>query len=609
MPWQPAPIVGGAYSDDTRPFARNDTVNYLPVRAEIPDARSGDMLRGAPGFILRATLGTGAIRGHRNVEGRMFVVAGNALYLVNSDWSSENLGYISGSGRCVLSHNQITNGQQLAIATGQNMYLYNTVTSTLSQVTDEGFLGALTVDYLDSYFLAVEPGRRFAAYSSLADGASWNTLDRFEGEGAPDKIVGAIVDHREYWLFGERSAEIFLNTGGASSAFERASNTFIERGCAATHSIAKMDNTIFWLGDDRNIYRANGVNPERISDHALEQEISRYPASVIRNAFAFTYEDRGHKVYYITFPGRKTFGYDVSQGLWHRRESFGLDRWRLSTLIKWNGKWIGGDYANGNLYELDWDTYTEAGQPLVARRRTGFLHNNANRLMVDGVRLKVAPGVGLPSLSGWVPLPISGVPYELVSEGAAFVGNYLEADASDECDWTLAITSAAELPVRVTWESYNVPNGGDGNQYAPASLELNAVNLATNEAAPYPGNWSTDDVTEWTPEVPEFEMETGDELAYIQSLSTGDSVPNDETWSALIEVYLTVEVQDRVISMRFSNDGGNNWSNWHQRSLGEQGEFNIQPTWRRLGSCFDRVFEFEISSPVKRDILAAYLWA
>ncbi len=38
--WRDAPIIGGAYGDETLPWSVQDTVNWIPVKAE----RSGDSL-------------------------------------------------------------------------------------------------------------------------------------------------------------------------------------------------------------------------------------------------------------------------------------------------------------------------------------------------------------------------------------------------------------------------------------------------------------------------------------------------------------------------------------------------------------------------------------
>lgn len=380
--WQAFPVVGGSYADDTVPWSCQDTVNWLPVRAERPGGRSPDMLRTPPGLSLFAICGEGPIRGARNVEGRLFVVSGDTLYQVAADGTPTALGTIPGVGRCSLAHNQIEGGNEVAIGNGASGYVWNTVTETFAQITDDGFPGFLSVDFLDGYLTGIEPARRYAFHSDLAAALSYTTLDRAEAEAQPDRLMAQIVDHREWWLLGERTIEIFVNTGQSTGTFQRAGNTVIEVGCGATHSVAKLDNSVFWLGHDGIVYRANGYSPQRISTHAIEQQIRRCRRS---GAFATVWEDSGHKVYYLTFPDGHTWGYDVASGEWHRKESFGLDRWRLNTLTYWNGAWIGGDYASGKLYEVVWGVCDEAGAPMVSKRVTGVLHDQQNPITIDGV--------------------------------------------------------------------------------------------------------------------------------------------------------------------------------------------------------------------------------
>ena len=404
--WTPFNIVGGAYADDNLPWSHQDTVNYLPVPAEKEGTRSRAILRGLPGYALFCDLGTNKpIRGARNVEGRLFVVSGTTLFRVNADGSSTELGTIPGVTRCSLSHNQITGGNEVVISNGQSGYVYNTKANTLAQITDDGFPGAICFESVDSYILGIEPARRFAFTSDLADATAYNTLDRYEAEGAPDLLVGQAVTHREWWLMGERTIEPFVNTGATTGTFQRAQGTVMEVGLAATHAVAVMDNSVFWLGSDGIVYRANGYTPQRISTHAIEQAIRRCNTA---QAFAFTFEDGGHKVFYLTFPDGQTWGYDAATGEWHRRKSHNLDRWRINTLTKWNGKWIAGDFSNGKLYQLDWDVQDEDGVEMERRRITGVTHDSLNSLIINGLALMVDTGLPSKSLAPSAALSITG---------------------------------------------------------------------------------------------------------------------------------------------------------------------------------------------------------
>jgi hypothetical protein len=59
--------------------------------------------------------------------------------------------------------------------------------------------------------------------------------------------------------------------------------------------------------------------------------------------------------------------------------------------------------------------------------------------------------------------------------------------------------------------------------------------------------------------------------------------------------------------LRWSNDGGETWSNEHWASIGAIGKYKNRAIWRKLGTARDRVFEVSISDPVKAVIVSADL--
>ena len=390
--WQPAPIVGGAYTDDTRPWSVQDTVNWIPVKIERPGGRSESLLRCAPGALVFSIPGPAApVRGMHDVEGRLFAVVGTSLYQLTATGVAIRWGEIPGVGMVSMAHNQIAGGNELVVANGSSGYVLNTVTEQFGQITDEGFPGFKVCDFSDGYIIGVEPQGRYWFHSDLADATSYNTFDRQEAESQPDRIVSLVVSHREVLVLGERTGEFFRNTGAAQGTFQRIDGTEMEVGCAATHSARRLDNSVIWLGNDGSVYRLNGYSPIRISTHAMEQAISRCN---LAQAFAFTYEDRGHKIYYLTFPDGMTWGYDVATQEWTRRESFGLERWRMSCMARSNRQWFAGDYANGKIYRIDWSMPWENGEVIERRRISGVLHDNQNRVGIDAVEFVFNVGVG-----------------------------------------------------------------------------------------------------------------------------------------------------------------------------------------------------------------------
>lgn len=384
--WSPFPIIDGAYSDDALPWSAQDTVNWLPVRTEVAGTRSEWKLSSPPGLVAFCDTGTNApVRGTHDVEGKLLAVAGTTLFNITTAGVAEPLGTIPGVDRVTMAHNQIINGNEVAIANGQSGYVYNTITNTLVQITDDGFAGFRSVDFIDGFVAGVEPQGRFWAHSDLADATSYNTLSRYEAETAPDKMVTLKVSHREVLVLGERSGEFYRNAGGINGAtFQRSEGTEMDVGTLSTFGIERRDNSLCWLGNDGLVYQLSGHSPQIISTGPIASAIADLD---LASAFAMAWEDRGHKVFYLTFPQGQTFGHDAWTGKWHRRESFGLERWRVNTLTRSNGTWYGGDYANGKIYRLDWETMTEDGAPMVSRRRSGVLHASGHPLTVAGVKL------------------------------------------------------------------------------------------------------------------------------------------------------------------------------------------------------------------------------
>lgn len=420
---QEVPIVGGFGKDADLHLSAEDTLNWLPVRSESPGSRSQFMLRQPPGLRPLTEIGTGPIRGVHTVEGRLYAVSGTQLFEVTSSYVGIPRGTIPGVGRVSMAHNQRGTGNELAVDNGAARYVLNTATLAFQKVTDAGFPGSFIAFYVDQYLGYVEPQGRYWGHSDLADALSYNTLDQYEAEGDPDRIVSAYVSHREVLIFGKETTEPFVNTGGSTGTFERASNTVIENGCAARFGVAGMDNSVFWPDDKRIIRRLDGYSAIRISTAAEEAMLAACTDSEIKRAYAFTWEDRGHKVYYLTVPGKFTLGYDLLSGQFHRRSSPGMNTWRINSLTYWNGLWIGGDMQSGALYSLDWDYFYDGQEELVRERVTGALSKENSRLLVSEIELlfgtggpssaadAFVPQPDGPSISGSAPNGVVGQPY------------------------------------------------------------------------------------------------------------------------------------------------------------------------------------------------------
>lgn len=512
---QPVDLIGGYYKDDSLPWSAQDVVNWLPVVAEVAGTRTVKKFSTPPGLRPWQQIGTGPIRGMHDCEGLRLIVSGRYLYRITTTGTGIPIGVIPGVGRVQMTHNQFKTGFQVLVENGQGGggYVYTTATDTFAKVTDEGYPGSISSDYLDSYILGVEPQGRFWFHSNLADATDYNTLDRYEAEAAPDRIVGLAVSASEVVVFGQRTTEFYFNSGAATGTFQNRKSS-ITRGCASRHTIQKLDNTLFWLGDDGVVYRLEGYLARPVSTRPLEKAISGYNWP---EAIAYVWEDRGHKVYYLTFPDGQTFGYDVITGLWHRRQSFGMDRWRLSHIISWGRDWYGGDFQNGRIWQIDWDYFLEGDQPIISDRVSPALADDQSQLIVPNAELILDTGQGPgtmpipfpsqpapPSITGDAPDGVIGVPYPgfsyVVSAGANPISSVVVSNGSLPPGMILSssgvigtsapsATGTYSYTVRVTDTKGIWAETSDSIKVSPASfLTMATLNQIRVSSTPY--NWS-----------------------------------------------------------------------------------------------------------------------
>lgn len=401
------PFVGASYTARSKTFDAQRCVNLYPEVSQSGPAPSKSVaaLIGTPGLALWATLAGGTVRGLlRFSQAQAVAVVGANVYLVTTAGVGTLVGTIT-EGTTPVS--MASNGTIVMIVTGPTGYVLTPATATLGPITSSDFHGADVVYFLDGYFVFNKPGTGQFQITGLYS-SSINGLDFATAEGAPDLLITLIVDHRELWLFGENSTEIWFNSGNPDFPFERNQGAFLEVGCAAKYSAAKLDNTVIWLSADERgqgmVMRANGYQPQRISTHALEFAIASY--SRIDDAVAWTYQQEGHTFYVLTFPtARKTWAWDASTNLWHERAyrlgDGTLAQHRGLCQMTFAGETLVGDWETGNIYRLDLDTFTDNGAAIARIRACPHLATGGyKRQFFTALQIDMEAGVGLAAGQG-----------------------------------------------------------------------------------------------------------------------------------------------------------------------------------------------------------------
>lgn len=487
-----SPILGSSYVIRSVNAADNRMVNLYPeVIAE--GGKEPAYLQRCPGLELKVEMPDGPIRGLWVLGDFLYVVAGSKLYKLDESFNTESdagaellledggyllledggnislqsssgiesIGDISGTGPVSMADN----GTQIFIAANPDGYIYNSVTQAFSQITDEDFPGAVTVGYLDGYFVFNEPNSQRVWVTQLLDGLSIDPLDFASAEGSPDGLVSLIIDHREAWLFGTNSVEVWYNSGEADFPLTRIQGAYNEIGCIAPYSVAKMDNSVFWLGADARgrgiVYRANGYQGVRISTHAVEYAIQQYDD--LSDAVGYTYQQDGHTFYVLNFTNADTtWVFDAATGSWHERAALenGLfTRHRGNCQANFANAPTIGDFENGKIYQFKLDVYDDAGATqkwLRSWRALPTGQNNLKRTAHHTLQIDIETGVGL---SGYA---FTDTQY-LCTEALDFLDTELEQDIILDVDGTVG----ADPQLMLRWSD---DGGHTWNGYRQASM-------------------------------------------------------------------------------------------------------------------------------------------
>lgn len=170
------PILGSSYVARSINAADNRMVNLFPE--VIPEGgKEAGFLNRAPGLQFQQTIGAGPIRAlwaHQTNGSDFYVVSGTEFYKVTGLTATPTkLGDVTGTGPVSVADN----GTQIFLACNGPSYIYNEVTNVFSQITDPDFPGAVTVGYLDGYFVFNEPNSQKVWVTQLLDGTSVDPLD------------------------------------------------------------------------------------------------------------------------------------------------------------------------------------------------------------------------------------------------------------------------------------------------------------------------------------------------------------------------------------------------------------------------------------------------
>jgi hypothetical protein len=116
--------------------------------------------------------------------------------------------------------------------------------------------------------------------SDLLDADTWDPTQFAQRSAQPDPWKALVVNYNEIWLLGSQTSEVWYDAGNFPFPFALRPGAIMQQGIAATFSAAVLDGTVIWLAHNQNgqnqVVAASGYIPTRISNHAMEWQISHY---------------------------------------------------------------------------------------------------------------------------------------------------------------------------------------------------------------------------------------------------------------------------------------------------------------------------------------------
>jgi hypothetical protein len=362
----------------------NMIVEETPLREERPFAAYVGLREvhySRPALVSFANLGAGPVRGVFQAPGcygaGLFIVSGTTAYNVSTGASC---GTIAGRDRVRWAASE----SQMALVASGVAYLFDgtnfnaIVSASLPPVSD--------VAWLDGRFVFMAQGSDVFWFSEIAAASDVTGLDFAEAEAFADVNVGCAILNEELVIFGTQSVEFWgagTSSGDVITPFQPNGTPPFQRGCIARDTIAFADNSLFWVADDKVVYRIGNV-PQRISSSSIEDKIRQCATPGAMSALVMTFE--GHEFYVLNIPGVGSFAYDISRvgtqaqaygssyerGEWQEWTSWGRTQFRGQVAGMMAGVAYVGDDTTNDLWVMEVGAYADAGGPFT-RQASAFI--------------------------------------------------------------------------------------------------------------------------------------------------------------------------------------------------------------------------------------------
>lgn len=319
-----------------------------------------------PGLVRRSTPNPGGnIRGLFSEPGvyggDLFAVAGFALYRANIAWTMTSLGPVYGTDGALFDALL----SSLALVANGHVFEYDGV--SLAQVTDiHAPSPAETLSVLGARGVVSQRGTDILSWCAVANLMDWPALGFTSAELSADPIVATIVIGPNLIVLGAKTLQLVNSVGGNDEEAFQPDPTYLKHlGCLRRDTLALVDESPMFVGDDRVLYRLAGYQPERVINRALNERLAALSESQVDALRGFSYTWREKALYCLRMPdGGPSFEYDGELGVFYERTSFERDNYLPGMACDFNGDVVIAGPEDDGLYTFEDDAFDDDGEPI-----------------------------------------------------------------------------------------------------------------------------------------------------------------------------------------------------------------------------------------------------
>src|SRR6185369_12225960 len=193
---------------------------------------------------------------------------------------------------------------------------------------------------------------------------------------------------------GPNTIEVYGNPINTSGFPLTRQGYHITPGLITPYAVAGFEpefgNFPIYVGSDNTVRWLVGSQPVKISPSDLDVLIANVDDK--DDIEALCYISRGHAFWQVSGP-TFTWVYDLNNKIWHERQSYLLDRSRMSLSLPAFSTWLVGDTESNSVLEVVPTLKTEVDNPLIVTLESGPVKDFPNRIRIARADFDFTVGV------------------------------------------------------------------------------------------------------------------------------------------------------------------------------------------------------------------------